>query len=315
MNKSLIFNELNSRTSLKRGSFCHLTFAFCLVIFAFCLSPFDLFGQGPLDGYLKGKGNLHLAASLSNSQATTYFGAPGTRHDLPFKGNLLQIFAAYGLAKNLDLVATLPFAFHENERGFQDGGLYLKFRPFHKPLFGGKIGAIIGSGLSFPLSKYDVAVAGALGQRAVEWPVKAIFQFETKLGLFLNLTGGWHARLDQISAADVAAVRKLRPDFEPVEPADFTTFLVKIGFPAKHYYLDGWFEWRQTRGGGGSDYQPGVVDLPQSFGVNYRQAGGTFYYSDGGRSGFFISAAQVFSGRNVSKIRRLTGGMVFKMEK
>ena len=147
-------------------------------------------------------------------------------------------------------------------------------------------------------------MAGALGQRAVEWPLTAIFQLETRLGLFVNLTGGWHTRLDQVSDEDVAAVRKSRPDFEPVEPPDFAMFLVKIGFPAKHYYLDGWFEWRQTRGGG-NDYQPGVVDLPQGFAVNYRQAGGTFYYSDNGRHGFFVSAGQIFGGRNVSKIRYL----------
>jgi hypothetical protein len=129
--------------------------------------------------------------------------------------------------------------------------------------------------------------------------------------LFLNLTGGHHFRVDELRATDIRSIQQDRPDYVPVAPQDFSTLLVKIGFPAKHYYLDGWVEWQHTRGG--ADYVPNVPDLAQAYGVSYTQVGGTAYYSDNGRTGFFLSGGYILNGRNTSRILRLTFGMVFKV--
>jgi hypothetical protein len=280
----------------------------------FVLSVVTLGAQGPLDGYLKGKGVLDLAPSFSFLSARQFNGAPGETYDLPYRGNLFSLFAEYGLTERLDVVATVPYIFTSTQSGFQDGDLYLKYRPVYKALpDAGKIAMLIGAGYSFPLSDYQPVAEGALGQRAQQLPARLIVQWESPFGLFINATGGYTWRFDRFKAEDVALVRQTRPDFQPAQPSHFATFLFRVGFPAAHYYLDAWVERRQTRGG--TNYQPNVPDLPQAYGVSYTQIGGTAYYSENGKTGFILSGAYIPSGRNVSKMLRLTVGMVVKLTK
>lgn len=273
----------------------------------------QLGAQGPLDGYLKGKGVLDLAPSFSFNSARDFAGANGQTFDLGYKGNLLSLFAEYGLGNSLDVVATAAYVFTASQSGLQDGGLFLKYRPVYLETASGKTGVLLGSGLSFPLAGYPIAVSGALGQKAVVLPARVVLQWETPLGLFFNLTGGYNWRFDRLKEVDIREIQKTRPDYQPAQPANFTTFLLKTGFPAARYYLDAWVEWQHTRGG--NDYTPGLPDLPQAFGVSYTQAGGTVFYSESGRNGFFLSGAWIFKGRNTSRILRITGGLVVKFGK
>jgi hypothetical protein len=267
--------------------------------------------QGPLDGYLKGKGNLDLAPSFSFNSAQQFQGASNTFKE-PYNGQMLSLFAEYGLTEKFDLVASASAVFTPLQSGLQDGGLFVKYRPVYAPLGNaGKLGLLLGLGATFPMSNYEPLSTGALGQRAITAPARLILQWESPLGLFLNVTGGYHFRLDKLKAADIANIRKQRPDYDPLEPHDFTTVLLKLGFPAKHFYLDGWAEWLHTSGG--ADYVQNLPALPQTYGVSYTQLGGTAYYSDNGRTGFYLSGGYIFQGRNTSLIRRITFGIVVKL--
>lgn len=267
--------------------------------------------QGPLDGYLKGKGVLDLAPSISRNRASEFVGAGGAHYDAPFQGTMLSLFAEYGLTKKIDLVGTAAYMFTETQNGLQDGGLWVKYRPFYlENAKNGRLGVLFGSGLMFPISDYAPTATGALGQKAVTMPLRAIAQWETPIGLFINLSGGYNWRFDRLQDADIATVRRVRPDYQPTTPRPFSTFLFKVGFPAKHFYADAWWEWQHTHGG--VDYQPNVPDLPQAYGVSYTQIGGTLYYSDSGKNGVFLSSGYILGGRNTSRILRLTLGAVFK---
>jgi len=278
---------------------------FCIIL------PAALSAQGPLDGYLKGAGVLDLAPSISFNSAKTFLGSGGQTYDLGYEGTLLSLFAEYGLSSRVDVVGTAAYVFTGTQSGLQDGGLFVKYRPVYRQLAAaGRIGALLGTGLAFPLTDYEPTTTGALGQKAVVLPARLIVQWETPFGLFFNLTGGYNWRLDNLQEADIAAVRQLRPDYQPMPPADFSTMMFRIGFPAARYYLDAWVEWQHSAGG--SDYVPNVPDLPQAFGVSYTQVGGTAYYSESGRSGFYVSSGYIVGGRNTSRILRLTVGMVFR---
>lgn len=275
------------------------------------LLPTAVFAQGPLDGYLKGKGNLDLAPSFSFNNAKKFEGTSGQIYDEPYNGQALSLFAEYGLSKSIDLVGTATAVFTPTQSGLQDGGLFVKYRPFYKEINKlGKIGILFGTGATFPMSDYEPTATGALGQKAITVPLKIIAQWETSAGVFLNFTGGYHLRLDQLAESDIAKIRVERPDYEPIQPQNFSTYLLKIGFPAKHYYLDAWAEWQYTAAG--NDYAPEVPDLAQAFGVSYTQVGGTAYYSDNGKTGFYISSGFILKGRNTSRINRVTLGMVIK---
>lgn len=284
---------------------------FCPIISLLFAAP--LVAQGPLDGYLKGRRVLDLAPSFSFNKAATFAGASGQSYETPYQGNLLGLFAEYGVSSKIDLVATAAYVFTENQSGLQDGGLYVKYRPLRKKLGkAGRLDLLLGTGASFPLSDYAPTATGALGQKAVSAPARLIAQWEMPWGVFLNLTGGYNWRFDRLAAADIAQVRSQRPDYQPITPPHFSTLLVKMGLPTRHYYLDGWVEWQHTVGG--ADYRFNVVDLPQAYGVSYTQVGGTAYYSENGRTGFYLSGGYILGGRNVSRIRRVTLGMVFKIK-
>ncbi|MBK8965788.1 MAG: hypothetical protein R3D58_00330 [Saprospiraceae bacterium] len=280
-------------------------------VLLFALLPIGMAAQGPLDGYLKGKGVLDLAPSISFNSANSIAGAGGQTFDVGYKGSLLGLFAEYGLSERIDVVGTAAYVFTSSQSGLQDGGLFLKYRPVYTQLAGaGRLGVLVASGLGFPLADYEPVGAGALGQKAVILPARLILQWETPIGLFLNLTGGYNWRFDRLRGQDVAAIRKDRPDYQPAQPADFSTVLFKLGFPSARFYLDGWLEWQHTAGG--NDFVPGIPDLPQAFGVSFMQIGGTAYYSETGKNGFYLSSGYILGGRNVSRILRLTAGMVFK---
>lgn len=276
------------------------------------LLPLSIHAQGPLDGYMKGKGVLDLAPSFSFNAAQKFEGINDQTYDETYKGQLLSLFAEYGLNKYIDIVGTAAAVFTPNKSGLQDGGLFLKYRPFHKKLDkAGTLSVLFGSGLTFPMTDYSPTATGALGQKAITLPLKCIAQWETPLGIFINFTGGYHLRLDNVSGQDVAIIQKDRPDYQAIAPQNFSTYLVKIGFPARHFYLDAWAEWQHT--GTGNNFSPNVPDLAQTFAVSYTQVGGTAYYTDGGRSGFFLSGGYILNGKNVSRIRRITFGMVIKI--
>ncbi|MCC6461450.1 MAG: hypothetical protein IT260_13330 [Saprospiraceae bacterium] len=272
----------------------------------------SLRAQGPLDGYLKGKGVLDLAPSFSFNSARNFAGAGGQTYPLAYKGNMLSLFAEYGLGQRIDLVATAAYVFTPQRSGLQDGGLFVKYRPWRRSLSGaGTLNVLVASGLAFPLSNYEPALTGALGQKALIAPARLIVQWETPPGIFLNLTGGYNWRFDRLRGADIARIRQLRPDYEAVPPADFATLLAKIGFPAARFYADAWLEWQWTQAG--TDYQPDTPDLPQAYGVSYTQVGGTFFYSESGKNGVYFSGGYILGGRNTSRILRLTAGLVLKL--
>jgi hypothetical protein len=284
----------------------------CLFFFAFSILKIE--AQGPLDGYLKGKGKLDLAPSFSSNVAQKFDGAGGQVFNETYRGSLLSVFAEYGLTPNFDLVGTAAYVFTAEQSGLQDGSFWVKYRPWQRNFSKiGKLNLLLGGGIAAPLADYEPLATGALGTKSVFAPARLILQLDSRAGFFLNFTGGWNFRLDNLAAADIAEIRRVRPDYQPIEPPDFATFLFKIGLPTRRFYADAWLEIQQTRGG--ADFQQGVPDLPQAYGVSYRQVGGTLYYSENQRNGFFFSAGKFLGGRNLSRVLRLTGGMVFKFGK
>jgi hypothetical protein len=284
-----------------------------ILLAGFATTTFSLQAQGPLDGYLKGKRVLDIAPSISFNKASTFAGANQQTFSEPYKGQMLSLFAEYGLTEKFDVLATGAVVFTTGQSGLQDGGIYVKYRPFYEKIGRlGQLGVLFGTGAGFPLADYEPTATAALGQKAVSVPARLIVQWETPLGLFFNLTGGYNWRLDDLQEEDIAKIRQVRPTYQPTEPRDFSTLLFKVGFPARHYYLDAWVEYQYTKGG--ADFVVNVPDLPQAYGVTYTQIGGTAYYSANGRNGVYISSGYILDGRNTSLIQRITLGAVFKVQ-
>ena len=126
--------------------------------------------QGPIDGYLRGRGRGVVAASASAMSGRSFVGGDGVRYALPFRGQLLGLFGAYGLTDRLDVVASVPFVITDRDAGLQDGALLVKGRvlraPFGKTAGARHVDVLAALGAQAPLSRYAVVAAGAIGQRA-----------------------------------------------------------------------------------------------------------------------------------------------------
>jgi hypothetical protein len=278
------------------------------------LAPLYTCAQGPIDGYLKGKGVLDLAPAVSIMDATQFLGSNARRYDAPYEGQMFSLFGEYGLTANFDLVATAAVVFTEARSGLQDGGFFVKYRPFHSKIGrAGTLGVMLSTGAGFPLSDYEPTATGALGQKAVFVPARLVLQWETPWGPFLNLTGGPNWRIDDLQEEDIATIRRRRPDYAPEAPPNYLSLLAKVGLPTRKFYIDAWYEYQYTKGG--ADYAPDVPDLPQAYGVTYAQTGGTIYYGYTPRRGIYLSGGYMLWGRNTSKITRITAGLVFKLGK
>jgi hypothetical protein len=235
------------------------------------------FAQGPIDGYLKGKGNLDVAIGMSFSRANEYYGANNQVYDLPYSAEMLNFFAQYGLGKKIDAVISLPFIFGKEEKNFQDLGLHLKYKPIEINFKNGTTWSqLFSAGFSFPASDYRPDVTGALGQRAKRIPLRFISQLKFENGLFFNFTGAYHFRLDELSQETVSMVIEDNPDFKLQSPSNHYSLVGRIGLATSKHFIEIFTEYQKTLGG--VDYEEGDVKPSQLYGVDFLKIGGTYYF-------------------------------------
>lgn len=240
-----------------------------------CLST--VFGQGPIDGYLKGKGNLDVAIGLSFSRANEYYGVNNQSYDIPYSVEMLSLFAQYGISDKIDAVVSLPFIFGKEEKKFQDLGLHLKYKPLEFNFDNGASWSqLVSAGFSFPASDYRPDVTGALGQRSKRIPLRFISQFKMGNGLFFNFTGAYHFRLDKVSKETELMVIEENPDFEISLPSDHYSLVGRIGLATSKHFVEIFAEYQKTLGG--VNYEEGVVKPSQLYGVDFLKIGGTYYF-------------------------------------
>ena len=282
---------------------------------ALCLTSAAASGQGPIDGYMKGKGDLDVALGLSATGASTLIGGGGETIRQEFRGQLIGLFAAYGVSDDLDVVASVPYVTTATTSGLQDGGVYAKYRLWSKPIGNaesraGTLDVIAAAGVQVPLSDYEVVANGAIGQRAKLVQPRLVTQWNGR-GYFVSAIAGYNYRFDGLDTQELARIQLTRPGYQPAQPADQVTALFRAGIPTQRFYLDAWLEIQRTLGGESFDSE--LLQLVQTYDVDYQQVGGTVYYSETAHWGFAGSAARVIGGRNTSEFWRVTGTVVYKL--
>ncbi len=283
-----------------------------LILTVLCIAGV-VYGQGPIDGYLKSKGEADIAIGVSITGANQFIGGDGAEFDLPFNGQLLSAFGIYGISDKLNVIANIPFVITESTSGLQDGGFYLKGL-LKRWKFGEnqeKSFDFLGSfGISLPLSQYEVVAAGAIGQRAQVLQPRLVAQYNQP-GFFASTVLGYNYRFDELDLIALEEIQRTRPAYFPEQPKDYVSGLLRLGFPSNRFYSDVWLEVQRTLGG--SDFTPDVEELPQAYRVDYQQIGGTVYYSEGPKWGFAASGAAFLGGENTSRLWRVSGTLIHKI--
>jgi hypothetical protein len=282
------------------------------IFLIFYFIQFLILGQGPIDGYHKGEGNLDMAVGMNFSRSRDYYGVNNQIYNLPYSADMFSVFGQYGITNNFDAVVTIPYIFGQFENKFQDMGIFLKYRPiyaeFNKK---GKVGTILSGGYTFPISDYTPDATGALGQRAQIFPLRLITQLEFYSGFFFNLTGTYNVRIDKLSQETISNTTELNPDFVLAAPENSAVFLIRTGMATTHHFFEFILEYQKTFGG--VDFLPGVVQPSQLYGVDYLKIGTTYYYGFE-TNGIALNTSFIPSGRNIGNIFSISISFILKFK-
>lgn len=263
----------------------------------FSMTP--LYGQGILDGYMKGKGNLDIALSYSFEESNRYYrGAELV--PVVTRINSGGLFAVYGILNNLDVVTSIPYVKVNETAGLQDGGFYLRYRPIRKAMKkGGYLNWMIGGGVNLPLSNYALDNIGAVGLQVTSFDARTIVQFDFPKNGFIQLQGGYLWRYDFLD------------DGQSIDVPNNWQVSMKLGLTAGPAYFDLWLD-VQNAIGGNDDALNAEIPL-QTFAVSYVKVGGTIYVSLTNHFGIFANFATILNGRNTIQSNRGGLGIVIKI--
>jgi len=133
------------------------------------------YAQSPVDGFMKKKGKGSVTLSLSTESYDEVFLVPQKVNRVPVFDQVnitaTSIYADYGITDNLMVIANLPYiraegfastasqqnnGFENIREGFQDLGLYAKYRFYSKKMSSGSLDFMASAGVEFPVGDYNV---------------------------------------------------------------------------------------------------------------------------------------------------------------
>lgn len=262
-----------------------------LILSAVLLSYF-VKAQGPIDGYMKSAGELDIAVSYGYDHYEKYFLGDQLQDTFNRTYQSASVFFAYGLDDNLDFIASVPYMWSDGEnRGFQDGQFFLKYRYLKKEQENGRFDAMVAGGVTTALSSYRISPESnnPIGERPTILEVRTVIQQNKWSGFFFS--------------AKTGLSYKVRPVVQTSIPS-----LVRVGYGHSKFYTDFWVE-----GVFALNAEANEVPLGQE-GSTFVKFGGTFYLPVGKQFGVFVNGAYTPWGRNASQSPRLGAGFVMKFK-
>lgn len=257
-------------------------------------------GQGRVDGFFKGKGNLDFVLNGSYENNKNYFA--GTKKvTIPREIVIANVYVAYGITNRLDVNFSLPYiSVNSSNKGIQDASLFFKYKVLNinsnRKLFyylpkGYSATVSVAGGIATNFTNYQTEGGSALGQQAKILDLRPLIHINLPKGFFTTLQAGYGF--------------KLNPTPHAFSPA------IKVGTAMSKFYADVWYEYQHSFGG--LDYQG--TPKPSSFkelGVNYHKIGGTFYMPVKKNFGIFAGVTYLIGGRNTSQGLGVSAGIVLK---
>ena len=235
-------------------------------IICFCCLTVAGISQPVVDGFMRGKGNLDLAPSVTYEQYGQYYSELNHKVVIARTSIAANLYGAYGISNRFDVQMSIPYIYTVPElSGMQDFSMYLKAalvdHTFEKD--GRNVKIMLTGGFKLPMSEYLTQSVNAIGQADTAFDVRLVWQCFRKSGFFMMAQVGYTYRLD------------------PVPPS--YAFAAKVGWAKEKYYFDIWYD--QQIAIGGNDYQmwrDGSPDYRAStsfrtFGVSFGKLGISYY--------------------------------------
>jgi|TARA_R100000479_G_scaffold85403_1_gene41576 hypothetical protein len=251
-----------------------------LIIFLSCiliLTSTQAFSQGKIDGFYRGNGNTTVTLGAGFEDNKDYL-AGNDETDIARKLYYVNLFAAYGITKDLDVTVSLPYIEIDDNKNVQDVSFFFKYRTLKKEYSNGKLELSLAGGFSTPVSDYNVGGLNDIGQQATIIETRAMAHYQTNAGWFATLQSGFSFKFEEV------------PNSLPIT--------VKAGQALDKWYYDVYYDYQHSFGG--IDYLE--TPPPQNFrrfGVDYHKIGGTGYRSFTNNFGAYVSVSYVLGGRNI----------------
>ncbi len=291
----------------------------------FCLA-LSASAQTSTDGLMMSKGSLCTVVQYSHDQWDHYWEGPKKRQNLNIGTVTTQsttLMAAYGLVKNVNIMAALPYIWthasagtlHSN-RGFQDVSVGVKWRPLEKEVPFGKISLFTVAGFSTPTSNYVADFLPlSIGMRSTTASIRGIAHYRTKPGLFLTVQGGY-IRRSNIAIDRTAYYTDRQYNTNEVWMPDVAEFSMRTGYLGKHLTVEALLT--RFTALGGYDIRRNDMPFPSNL-MQATKVGANVLYRTFFDKNLSVTASYFHTthGRNVGQSGTITAGLqyVFKLRK
>jgi hypothetical protein len=259
--------------------------SFFILLFSL-IFRFSILAQGPIDGFLKGKGTIDIALSGGFQHAEEYIGANGS-FVYPRTFYMAGLFGEIGVHEKIDLIANVPFIGGQ----FQDLGLYAKAKVLS--LSNGKLDILPALGYSFPLTDYLTESGKSIGQQAQIIQSKIVLQSSLGSGLYLQGQVGYDYALEPVPSSFLASG--------------------KVAFSHNKWYFDAWYSYQN--GLGNKVYQgANSFSSFRELSVDFHQIGAVIFREIKNGWGVFLNSSQIIGGLGTYTTFSLNSGFVKKIE-
>ncbi len=251
------------------------------------LLPGVIFAQGPVSGFFPEDGETVIAVTLATENFERYnFGSDSRLVSQTSRG--VSCFLEHGLKTNTSLILTAPYIYvDEDDRGFQDASIWLKYRNHHQEKGDQKWTTATAIGLSFPISDYPVSTSNPIGSRATLFQGRLVVQYQAPFGVFFHLQSGIDFRV-------IPSVQSALP------------VLFRVGAGSRWLFAEAWMEYYNTFSNG---IDPTIA---AGEGSDWIRTGGTLYVPVVPALGVYLNGAFVLDGENVGLSRRFGMGVVVR---
>ena len=244
--------------------------------------------QGPISGFMQGRGVTDIALAYSGESYNSYFFG---KEEQSISNELTSwsLFLEHGFSDSFALVLTVPYIkIDEVNKGIQDGIIAIKYRNQNKRYQSSSLSMITSVGVSFPMSGYSKDTDNPIGIRATTFQGRFLVQQQFDFGFFYQIQTGIDFRLIPNALSSL-----------PV--------LFRFGYGARKFYFDGWLEiYRSFNAGIDQSLQGGS-------GSSWVKVGGTFFYPITSSLGSFAGIARFLSAENVGLSTRWNVGLIYKI--
>jgi hypothetical protein len=268
-----------------------------------------LISQGPLDGFLKGQGNMVTALSYSDESYEHYYiGNQKTSNANlgTIRTKSANVFVTGGLTDYLDLILTLPYisttaseGFWSDQHDIQDFGCYLKGRFYSSDLgHQGQLQLLGAVGATTPLSDYVADAPVSIGSQSTQLESRLIGHLKYNNGIFITSQFGY------IKRNNIGLDR----GFEISVP-DAWDYVLRVGGSFKKFYADTWVQHQNSRTG--TNIGPGIP-FPSNE-VDFTKIGFTLFHPLPVLNHFGISLGTAFTlnGKNIGQSNRISAALVY----